>query len=153
MEEYMKDINILERLAKETMIVGKHIYIKEDECVYVAKRDNAGELKIFQITKESLEKNVHLVKEPTQEQYENALLNYILDDDRNNPAKRGIYSMGVGKLYYEFLDALSDIKFGKIEDVDLINRFALNNEDVVLNKLAKTIVDGYKLEDEKLLTK
>ena len=149
----MKDVNILDKLAKDTMIVGKHIYIKNDDCAYVAKPDTTGQLKIFQITNETIDKNIHLVKEPTQGQYENALLNYILDDDRNNPSKRGIYSMGVGKLYYEFLDALFDVEHGRIQESDLIQRFALNNEDVVLNKLAKTIVDGYKLEDEKLLTK
>lgn len=149
----MKDINILEQLKNETLIVGKHIYIKEDECVYVMKPNTNGELNIFEINGENLEKSVHPIKEPTQEQYENALLNYILDDNRNNPSKRGIYSIGIGKLYYEFLDAISDVKYGKIIDVDLVNRFALNREDSSLNKLAKVIVDGYKLKEEKILEK
>ena len=149
----MKDINILEQLKEDTLIVGKHIYIKEDECVYVVKPNQSGKLNIFEINGKSLEKSVHPVKNPTQEQYENALLNYILDDNRNNPSKKGIYSIGIGKLYYEFLDAISDVKYGKMQDVDLINRFALNKEDATLNKLAKNIVDGYKLEEENILVK
>ena len=149
----MKDLNILEQLKEDVLIVGRHIYIKEGDCAYVAKPNATGELNIFEINKESLERSVHPVKNPTLEQKENALLNHILDDNKNNPSKRGIYSIGIGKLYYEYLDAISDVKYERIDDTDLINRFALNADDLVVKNLAKSIIEGYTKKDEKLLTK
>ena len=111
----MKDINILEGSLKNVfVVVGGHTYAKEDDIVYLAKPNDKGTLEIFAVNPEMpIEKSVNVVKQPTKEQYENALLNLIIDDNRQNPSKRGLYSLGLGEIYYEYLDSLSSIKYGR----------------------------------------
>lgn len=145
----MKDLNELEKLSGKILLVGKHTYIANEGHAYVAKKGEENALQIFSIKTGKLgEDSVHHVSTPTAEQYTNALLNYILDDNSTNESKKGIYNLGVGDIYMEFLDTVADLKFGRTSKERIITKFGLNKNDKVLAKLTNKVFESFnKTED------
>ena len=140
----MKDLNELERYRNKILLVGKHTYMTEGGYAYVAKKDEGNVLQIFAIkTGEISEDSIHHVSMPTAEQYANALLNYILDDNSTNESKKGIYNLGVGDIYMEFLDTVADLKFGRTSKERIITKFGLDKDDKVLSKLTSKVIESF----------
>ena len=145
----MKDVNVLEQLRSKILKVGTHTYILNGECAYVTSKSESGKFGIFEINSKAMdtENAIHFVKEPTKEQYANALLNYIIDDNATNESKKGIYNLSVADLYYEFLDTETDLRFGRTSAERITTRFGLNKNDEVLADLTKKVVASYNKEE------
>ena len=153
----MKDVNIFERDLKGVfVVVGGHTYARStDNFVYLSKLNTTGKLEIYKVDPDEskLDDSISLVKTPSMEQFENALLNLIIEDEHQNPSKRGLYSLGFGKIYYEYLDSLSNIKYGKDDGHRLVHSFALNKDDKVVKNLVRAVVACHTQENEKTMTK
>ena len=140
----MKDLNELEKIRNEVLAVGSHRYFKNTNgCVYVASLSaNSGKLHIFEINPNLLdtEDAIHHVQSPNAEQYNNALLNFIIEDNATNEFKRGIYNLSISELRNEFFLKMMDVKRGKAESEDLIKFFALDKQDKLVKSLTEKVV-------------
>ena len=145
----MKDLNVLESLKSKILNVDSHTYVLYGDCAYIASKSESGKFGIFGINSKKMytKEAIHFVKEPTKEQYANALLNYILDDNATNESKKGIYNLSISDLYFEFLDTETDLKFGRTSAERITTRFGLNKNDEVLADLTKKVVASYNKEE------
>ena len=140
----MKDLNELSQIKSEILAVGSHRYFKNTNgCAYVASLSaNSGKLHIFEINPNLLdtEDAIHHVQSPNAEQYKNALLNYIVEDNATNEFKKGIYNLSIAEIRNEFVLKMMDVARGKAKSVDLIKFFALNKQDKLVKSLTEKVV-------------
>ena len=140
----MKDLNELERLKGKVFKINTHSYfLSENGCAYVASIGaTSGKLHIFEINPELLDTKdaIHSVQCPNAGQYNNALLNYIVEDNATNKFKRGLYNLSIAELRNEFVLKMMDVERNKAKSEDLIRFFALDREDVLVKKLTEKVV-------------
>ena len=108
----------------------------EDGYIYLAKPKtmNMG-YRIIQV-RPTMEFEI---KEPSQEQIETALFNLIVEDNKTNLGKTGIYNKDRAELSQLYTKSLKDIENGKCNKNELIDRFALNFDKSYLNDLANKL--------------
>ena len=140
----MKDLNELEALRGKIFKVNSHSYfLSKSGCAYVASISaTSGKLHIFEINPELVDTKdgIHSVQNPTASQYNNALLNYIVEDNATNRFKRGLYNLSVAELRNEFALKMMDVERNKAKSEDLIRFFALDKEDILVKKLTEKVV-------------
>ena len=81
------------------------------------------------------------IKEPSQKQIETALFNLIVEDDKTNLGKTGIYNKDRAELTQLYTKTLKDIENGKCNKNGLLERFALNFDKSYLNDLANKLCE------------
>lgn len=97
-----------------------------------------------------------IVKNPSLTEKEQALLNYIIEDNFSNPSKSGIYNLHEEQIFSSFKKLLVDIRLTKIDSQNIINRFGLNkiqdaNLKVAIISLIEEILNDKNKKESKNL--
>lgn len=158
---------MLTSIIDKVKVVGRNAFIAdENNKVYVLKMGN-NPFKYEIVLAENNNKNLvdeTVIKEPTQEQREYALLNLIMLDNISNKNKTGIYYRDTEQICDEFVAMLYEIDHNKLSINDVLERFGLTPigkfTENAYNSLIKDIINGrcenvenYRLEFAKRETK
>ncbi|MBO7508555.1 MAG: hypothetical protein J6T39_02810 [Clostridia bacterium] len=140
---------MLKSLLYKTKSVGKYAYIAdENNDVYVFRMGNNPykyEIALATNKQDNLVEET-LVKNPTQEQKEYALLNLIILDSCENKNKTGIHFLDLEQICDEFIVALSQIDHENYTVLDMFKHFGLSPRgkytEIAYNNLIKDVISG-----------
>ena len=129
-----------------TFVDNLTLFKDEKNNVYVTSFKEGNKFVVY----DALKKEV--VKEPTAYQKMYGLLNHIAIENKLSPEKTGHYKMSYKNLFYNFLDDVSDIKYGKLKsETKFAELWAIPQEDKkAFSAAAKDLIESIKTNEETL---